>query len=428
MTNSGMAGPHLPARVVKEQQSKEKKRSNGIKFNNKYVPGKNSVVHQLSNKVTTALQDWWKPFARLGNKFVEMKSNQGNPDGAMAWVQQKFITEWWDKYFPEVKGALEDDQMWFCVTLGMGKKIWTYLNNSLRWKDDKTQGKSAARQVKDKAVNKWESGKGSRPDITKRCKLSYSIYMKHSNQQQKEFRGKAMATVKESQELAKIANLEEHEKFTQQYWARLKELFKEGSEMAGIEVCTLVVHETEEGKTQVTWKLSEGIKGFSKSTSLAKSMDALKEFLETMDKFQGGHGCLMWKEIKEVMHYWVNPWWLPKVEGFKWDDLGYLSKGMVLIWLEFFLACLTRVIPPKEHFQFLHILAGPTTIHPSKSQEACQEQLKRDGRLVYVLIFENKVTKCQWVGGMTYNQQAIDFATYITFDSSHMGGTCAPPL
>ncbi|KAG8731220.1 hypothetical protein FRC11_004704 [Ceratobasidium sp. 423] len=230
-----MAGPHSPARVVKEQWSKEKKRSNGIKLNNKYVPGKNSVVHQLSSKVTTALQDWWKPFARLGNKFVEMKSNRGNLDGAMVW--------WWDEYFPEAKGASEDDEMWFCVTLGMGKKIWTYLNNSLRWKDDKTQGKSVDY---DEAVDKWEKDKGSKPDITERCKLSYCIYMKLSNQQQKEFRGKAMATVKESQELMKIADPEEH--------AKLKELFKEGSEMAGIEVCVLVVHETEEGKTGVTWQ------------------------------------------------------------------------------------------------------------------------------------------------------------------------------
>ncbi|KAG8682499.1 hypothetical protein FRC11_014791, partial [Ceratobasidium sp. 423] len=265
---------------------------------------------------------------------------------------------------------------------------------------NKTRGKSAARQVKvkqravghdayrrehpedyDEAVNKWEKDKGSKPDITERCKLSYSIYTKLSNQQQKEFRGKAMATVKESRELAKIANLEEHAKFTREYWVRLKELFKEGSEMAGIEVCVLVVHETEEGKTQVTRKLSKGIEGFSKSTSLAKSMDALKEFLETTDKFQGGHGHLMWKEIKEAMHYWFDPQWLPKVEGLKWDDLGYLSKGMVLIWLEFFLACLTGVIPPEEHFQFLRIPASPTTIHPSESQEARQEQVERDGSL-----------------------------------------------
>ncbi|KAG8698933.1 hypothetical protein FRC11_014069 [Ceratobasidium sp. 423] len=209
-----MVGPRSPARVAKEQWSKEKKRSNGIKFNNKYVPGKNSVFHQLSSKVTTALWDWWKPFAGPGNKFAEMKSNQGNLDGAMAWVRQKFITEWWDEYFPEVKGASEDDRMWFCVTLGMGKKIWTYLNNSLRWKDNKTQGKSVARQVKDydEAVDKWEKDKGSKPDITERCKLSYSVYMKLSNQQQKEFRGKAMAAVKESQELAKIADPEERAK------------------------------------------------------------------------------------------------------------------------------------------------------------------------------------------------------------------------
>ncbi|KAG8730949.1 hypothetical protein FRC11_005447 [Ceratobasidium sp. 423] len=258
----------------------------------------------------------------------------------------------------------------------MGKKIWTYLNNSLTWKDDKTQGKSVVRQVKDynEAVNKWEKDKGSKPNITERHKLSYSIYTKLSNQQQKEFRGKAMAAVKESQELTKIANLEEHAKFTQEYWVRLKELFKEGSEMAGIKVCTLVVHETEEGKTWVTQKLSEGIEGFSKLTSLVKSMDVLKEFLETTD------------------------------------------------------TCLTRVIPPEEHFQFLHVPASPTTIHPSKSPEAHQEQVERDGSLVYILVFENEVTKCHQVGGMTYNQQAIDFANYLTFNSSHVGGACMPPL
>ncbi|KAG8693890.1 hypothetical protein FRC11_002591, partial [Ceratobasidium sp. 423] len=365
----------------------------------------------------------------------------------MAWVRQKFITEWWGEYFPEAKGASEDDRMWFCVTSGMGKKIWTYLNNSLRWKDDKTRGKSAARQVKvkqravghdayrrehpedyDEAVDKWEKDKGSKPDITERRKLSYSVYTKLSNQQQKEFRGKAMAAVKESRELAKIADPEERAKFTREYWARLKELFKEGSEMAGIEVCALVVHETEEGKTRVTRKLSEGIEGFSKSTSLAKSMDALKEFLETTDKFQGGHGRLMWKEIKEAMHYWFDPRRLPKAKGLKWDDPGYLSKGMVLIWLEFFLACLTGVIPPEERFQFLRVPAGPTTIHPSESQEARREQVERDGSLVYVLVFENEVTKCHQAGGMTYNQRAIDFANYVTFDSSHAGGACAPPL
>ncbi|KAG8705407.1 hypothetical protein FRC11_009067, partial [Ceratobasidium sp. 423] len=142
--------------------------------------------------------------------------------------------------------------------------------------------------------------------------------------------------------------------------------------------------------------------------------------------FQGGHGCLMWKEIKEVMHYWFDPWQLPKAEGLTWDNPGYLSKGMVLIWLEFFLACLTRVIPPKD--QFLHVPAGPTTIHPSESQEAHREQVERDGSLVYVLIFENEVTKCHQAGGMTYNQQAIDFANYVTFDSSHTGGACVPPL
>ncbi|KDN33715.1 hypothetical protein RSAG8_13195, partial [Rhizoctonia solani AG-8 WAC10335] len=118
---------------------------------------------------------------------------------------------------------------------------------------------------------------------------------------------------------------------------------------------------------------------------------------------------------------------LPKVEGLILEEPSNLAKKMVLIWLSFFMASITRAVPPEERFQFLRIFAGSTPIHPSESQETGREVVERDGKVITVLVFENEVKKCHRVGGMTYKQAAIDFANHVAFGSTHMNATSAPP-
>ncbi|CAE6515570.1 unnamed protein product [Rhizoctonia solani] len=249
---------------------------------------------------------------------------------------------------------------------------------------------------------------------------------------------------------------------------------KDWSEFAGIEICAFVVHETEDEKTRVTREISGGIKGFSNSTRLAKAMDALKEYLEAMGegpmnnafpspwiypnftkdgypclpkfdgwsvrrmkkllrafikavfKFQGGVGRMMWQEIKGALHHWIDPQRLPKVNNLVWNDPAFLSKEMVLIWLDFLVACLTGVVPPEQRFQFLRIPAGPTPIHPSDSQETGWEI--EEGKPGYILVFENEVTKCHRVGGMTYDPQSIDYANLVSFGQDHANAALVAPL
>ncbi|KDN34094.1 hypothetical protein RSAG8_12811, partial [Rhizoctonia solani AG-8 WAC10335] len=489
-----MSGPCSPKRKAKDQHAREKKaRFQGPKVNRDHVPNENSIVRQLSHELTPTWHTWWVQFSGPGKDFANYKGNRGDPEGAMAWVRDKYVTEWWDQIFPEAKEASKDDRVWFCTESGQGRRIWTYLNNSLRTKKPKANEDSSEEKVKPKqraighdayrnehpkkyeeALQKWEKEHGSKAPFHEKRKISYNVYSKLSNQQQKHFKDKAITHVKESRRLAKITDPVELAKYTKDFWVKLRDLLKEVSEMAGIEMAALIVHETEEGKTRVTRELSEGIKGFVDSTRFAKSMDALKEYLEAVNdpanvtipspmvypdfakdgypclpdftdwslrrmrkllrdfikavfKFQGGVGRMMWKEIKAAMDYWLDRRRLPKVPGLIWDDPAYLSKAMVRIWLTFFMACLAGVIPPEvEQSMFARIPTGPTPIHPSESQETRREQVERDGRLVTVLVFENNVTKCHRVGGMTYDQRAIDFANFVGFKLPYL--TSLAPL
>ncbi|CAE6462998.1 unnamed protein product [Rhizoctonia solani] len=518
------------------------------------------------------------------------KSRWGGQQGAMAWLRDVYVTKWWDQHFPEATGASEEDRAWFFKNSGMGKLLWAYLNNpirALKTEDGQVQGSSSKKRVMtravahdayrrehpeeyNEAVEEWVKDNDSQPNLNDRNKLSYGVFSKLSNQDKKLFKDKAIAAVKESRKLARITDPKEREKFMLRFWASLREFLTDVSEMAGIEMCALVVHEMEDGRTWVTRELSAGINAFSSSPALAKSMDALKAFLEerggptdipvalpqvypdfgkdghpclpnfqgwslrqlrkllrdyikalfkfqggigrmiwkeikaalyywldpqrlpkveglvwddpeaifmgkhiqgptdipvalpqvypdfgkdghpclpnfqgwslrqlrkllrdyikALFKFQGGIGRIIWKEIKAALYYWLDPQRLPKVEGLVWDDPEYLCKEMVLVWLEFFLACLTGIIPPEKCFQFLCIPAGSAPIHPSESQETSQELVEREGKMVYVLKFGNKINKCHRVGGMSYDQRAIDYARFVAFGSDHINAASAPPI
>ncbi|CAE7080871.1 unnamed protein product [Rhizoctonia solani] len=475
-----MPGPRSPARKAKEQHAKEKFKNRNVEKS--YEPPHDSIVHQLSIKLTDAGRTWWSTYGGSGKEFEAHKGNRGGQQGAMAWIRDTYVTKWWDIHFPEALGASEKERAWFFQTSGNGRLIWSYLDGFLRKENNrerqgpsKIPGKVLQRAVAhdayrrehpetyDEAVEQWVDDNGSKPSLANKRKLSQGVFKKLSNQEQKEFREKAVAAVKESRQLARVTDPKEHARLTRNFWNSLRELLLFGSGVTGIEVCALVVHETEDGKTRVTRELSKGIEGFANSTRLAKSMDALKDYLEALNdtasnpiplprvypdytkdgypglpnfegwslkrmrkllrdfikavfKFQGGVGRMIWKEIKAMLNYWLDPRRLPKVEGLVWDDPAYLSKRMVRIWLNFFLACITGKVPPEECFQFYRVPAGPSPIHPSESQETRREEVTRDGNLVCLLVFEDRVTKCHRVGGMTYDTRAIDYANYVAFN------------
>ncbi|KDN33714.1 hypothetical protein RSAG8_13194, partial [Rhizoctonia solani AG-8 WAC10335] len=440
-----MPGPRSPLRAAKEQHVKEKAKvkakHNWPAMKRGHVPDDDSMVHQLPNELTMEQKSWWDKYLGPGTDFHKHKGNRGDPEGAMGWVREVFIGDWWDEQYPNSKGVSKDDRLWYAKHSKQERVIWTKLNNSLRppkGKDDKVKqwaiGHDAYREESpkayDTAVDKWKQANGSNPPLHEKRKISYQAYTNLPNQRQQDFREKAVAKVKESQKFVRITDPVKLTKFTHEYWDKMRKLLKYGFEHGGIDVCALVVHQTEEGKTRVTRQLTEGIEGFSKqltegiegfskSSKLAESMDALKEFLQDLNegatfsiplpmvypdftkdgypgtegatfsiplpmvypdftkdgypclpnfegwslrrlqkllcdfviavfKFQGGVGRLMWKEIKERLEYFFDMRRLPKVKGLILEEPSNLAKKMVLTWLSFFMASITRAVPPEE--------------------------------------------------------------------------------
>ncbi|KAG8754405.1 hypothetical protein FRC11_006685, partial [Ceratobasidium sp. 423] len=303
-----MPGPSSPARKAKNNKAKEKAKIQGCNVKKGYEPDLDSIVRRLSHALTPSMKSWWDDHGGL-KEFKANKGKRGGQWGAMAWIRGLYVAEWWEKFFPEAKEASQNERAWFFKVSNQGKLIWAHLDNQKRNpgnqpnEDDKEENPEV-KKVKilqravahdafrrehpeeyDKEVEEWLKDRPpkSEPNVTERRKLSYAAYKKLSNQKKREWKAKAVAAVKESRKVAKITDPKGLTRFNQKFFGSLRELLKEGFEMGGIEVCALVVHQTEEGKTRVTRKLSEGIQGFSNSTGLAKSMDALKEYLEAVN-------------------------------------------------------------------------------------------------------------------------------------------------
>ncbi|KDN41566.1 hypothetical protein RSAG8_07367, partial [Rhizoctonia solani AG-8 WAC10335] len=214
-----MLGQISPEKKAMLQQAKEKTQLRSHNVEKSYVPDENSVVHQLPHKLPLAERTWWD---QHGGEFIMFKGNRGGQQGAMAWIRDKFVTEWWDMKFPQAKTASEEDRAWFFKESGMGKLIWSYSYNAKRKQDraankGNTQEKSVMEKGKirqraighdayrhehpekyDEAVNKWATAYSSQPDLNDRRKISYSVYTELSNQEQKKFKDKAITAVSDS--------------------------------------------------------------------------------------------------------------------------------------------------------------------------------------------------------------------------------------
>ncbi|KAG8751784.1 hypothetical protein FRC11_009002, partial [Ceratobasidium sp. 423] len=427
-----------PARVAKERRSKAKAKAkvktkakmkeveeeakvkhNWPRMKKGHVPSHDSIIRQLSHELTNEMIEWWGPFRGHNGVFASYKRGRGDPNGVAGWLRHMYISEWWDVHYPDAKGASNDDKLWF-LNEAKQQKVRRRAIAHDAYREEEPEAYKAA-------VEEWKQANSGSPLFPKKWKISYSIYTGLANQRKHKFTEKAIAKVKDSRQFARITDPKKLAKFTQEYRGNLKRLLECGFECGGIDACLLLVYQTEEGKMRVTHELTEGIQDYSELSALAECMNGLKDFLEAANKFQGGVSRLMWKELKAALKYYFDRLRLLKVEDLVIDDLSNLSKRMVIIWLTFFMACLAEVIPPGERFQFRWIIAGPSPIHPSESQETSRKQIERDGKLVYVLVFEDYVDKCHQVGRMTYKQPAIDYANHVAFGTAHTNAVSAPP-
>lgn len=108
-------------------------------------------------------------------------------------------------------------------------------------------------------------------------------------------------------------------------------------------------------------------------------------------------------------------------------DPSKFSKEATVGWLDFLLGCQTGTVPSPQRFQFALIPAGPTPIHPSESQETSREQITISGSTIWMLRFMETVTKCHQVGGMVYEQAALDYADFVSTGLAYANTVCAPP-
>lgn len=134
-----------------------------------------------------------------------------------------------------------------------------------------------------------------------------------------------------------------------------------------------------------------------------------------------------WTEIAKDPARFFDPARLPRGLDTEFGDPSKFSQAGTADWLGFLLRCQTGQILPNKRFQFALVPAGATPIHPSESQEVSRERGMNGGKVTWMLWFAETVTKCHQVGGMEYDQPALDYANFLSAGLAYANAICAPP-
>jgi hypothetical protein len=108
-------------RQARQQKAKEKSKVEKLILPSSFSPNADSIVLTLPGDLTDDGRMWWNPWAGEGNEFDVHKGNKGAPTGAMGWVREKFVKEWWDVHFPQATHASTNERLWFFKDSGIGR-------------------------------------------------------------------------------------------------------------------------------------------------------------------------------------------------------------------------------------------------------------------------------------------------------------------
>ncbi|KAF8594563.1 hypothetical protein BDV93DRAFT_565272 [Ceratobasidium sp. AG-I] len=158
---------------------------------------------------------------------------------------------------------------------------------------------------------------------------------------------------------------------------------------------------------------------------LAKNL--LRSMIKAVARYQRWVGRMGWTEIAKDPAHFFDPMRLPRGLDTEFGDPSKFSQVDTASWLGFLLQCQTGQILPHKRFQFALVLAGAIPIHPSESQEVSRERGTDGGKPIWMLRFAETVTKCHQVGGMEYEQPALDYANFLSAGLAYANAVCAPP-
>lgn len=93
-----------------------------------------------------------------------------------------------------------------------------------------------------------------------------------------------------------------------------------------------------------------------------------------------------------------------------------MTLPIVLVWINYFHEGQDGTIAAGKRFQFCKVIAGPSPIPESQSQELSrrQEFFTQHNRELWVFVFKATVSKCHAPDGMQYSEHSLAYARFIT--------------